>query len=299
MTAETDVMSNEKPQDEENTDNAEINKMEEPENAIKGIYEIPKVLKEEGVKQPLVYVVNTINGKERTVVLLGETHTANKAEERAASRILPYFKHIACEGVDVEGFIEGRFFFWVMEHIMTPIISILIFWERRSSKNLNSLAQAGEYRNVKTKNILMLEKGWKPSIRTRIFFIVLPLLFIRSVYMFTSTGVEVAKNDGALGLAIYFGMLFFAIALLEIVPIVKDIIKFLVSLVFDYVFDLGPSRERIMVKNLVDAMNTDEAMDEVIVLTGSGHTMPIAKRLKKKYGFVEKRFANPYLQNVK
>ena len=122
-----------------------ISKVLEPENAIKSIAEIPMVLEEEKVKQPIIYLTNTINGKKRDVVLMGEIHIATEGETRAANRILPYFKYLGCEGVDVRGFIEGRLFFWFMDNIIDRFIWILFFGEKRSKKNKSSLDKAKEY----------------------------------------------------------------------------------------------------------------------------------------------------------
>ena len=45
-----------------------------------------------------------------------------------------------------------------------------------------------------------------------------------------------------------------------------------------------------MAKNLIAELNENKMIDNVLVLTGSSHTKPIAKILKNKYGFVEKDF---------
>ena len=272
-----------------NTITADIDvvKVDEPENVIKNIDEIPKVFEEEGVKQPIVYLKNTINGKERDVVLIGETHIATKGEERAAGRILAYFQHIGCEGVDVKGFIEGRVFFWIFYNLMYPIISLFIFWQRRSKKNMSFLGKAYEYRDTGTKNVLSLEKGWKPSIRTRFFFIASPIIFLYTVYDMTANSVKVAQTEGGGAALIYIAFVFLFIAACEILPVVKHVFRFISDFVFDYIFDLGPSRERIMVKNMIAEMNANETIDEMIILSGSKHTPSLAKLLKKKYGFVE------------
>jgi hypothetical protein len=83
----------------------------ESENVIKSCTEISQVLRDDSVKQPVIYLSGTIKGIDHNVTLLGETHVATKNEARAASRILPYFKYFGCEGIDVEGFAEGRLYF--------------------------------------------------------------------------------------------------------------------------------------------------------------------------------------------
>lgn len=298
-----------------------ISKISESEKVIKSSAEIPQVLKEENVKQPVIYLNNIVKGKKRNVVLLGETHIATKGEEHAACRILPYFKYIGCEGVDVEGFIEGRFFFWVMDHMMSPVISMLSFWERRSKKNKSPIEKAHEYSDLKmrkalmfdkayecsdlkmrnplmfdkaheysdlkTTNILMLEKGWKPSIRARIFFVTFPLLFIGYVFLFAINSVSVVNNHGGWWFLIYIFSIVLFVELFDNIPVLKYILGFVINLAFDYVFDIGPSRDRNMTKNLNSELNKNETIDEIIVLTGSNHTRPIAKILKNKYGFVE------------
>ncbi len=266
-------------------------KVLEPENSIKSIAEIPQVLKDEGVKQPIIYLIKTIDGIERDVVLLGETHIATKGEERAYSRILPFFKCLGCEGIEVEGFIEGKFVFWAM-HYVHYIMGVLFYFDRRSQKNKSSLDKADEYYDSesKTKRVLFLEKGWKPSIRTRIFFVALPVLFIWYTFLLAVTSVNVVSNHGDLWvLADIVGAILFVI-LLEKTPVLKEIFRLIFGFIIGYVFDLGPSRNRNMTKNLVAELNENKTTDNVLVLTGSDHTKPIAKILKKKYGFVEKKF---------
>lgn len=123
----------------------------EPENSIKSIDEIPRVMDEEGVEQPVIYLEDNIKGKKRKVVLLGETHIATEGEERAAGRILSHFKYIGCEGIDTATFIEGRFYFWVMEHIIDPFLIPLIFLGKRSNGNKSFLETAQDYRDSKKK----------------------------------------------------------------------------------------------------------------------------------------------------
>lgn len=290
MTTKKVVVSNNGLSENSIASDSKTSKATKSENVIKSIAEIPQVLKEENVKQPVIYLSNTIKGKERNVVLLGETHIATKEEERAVSRILPYFKYLSCEGVDVKGFIEGRFFFWIMDNIVGPLFSILSLWERRSKKNKSSIDKAYEYRDSKTKKVFMLEKGWKPSIRMRIFFIAFPVFIFRTMFMFAISSVEVASNYGGGGVLMYIVSIAFFVALFEKMPLLKDILGFIIDLILDYVFDLGPSRDRNMTKNLVVELNKNETIEEIIVLTGSNHTSSIAKLLKKKYGFVEKSF---------
>ena len=263
----------------------------EPENSIKSIAEIPQVLKKEGVKQPTIYLIKTIKGTERDVVLLGETHIATKREERAYSGILPFFKCLGCEGIDIEGFIEGKFFFWAM-HYIHYIMGIFFYLDGRSKKNKSSLDKAAEYYNseLETKHILFLEKGWKPSIRTRIFFIALPILIICSLLQIVTESIDVASDQGGLwAIANIVGVMVFVI-LLEKIPILKEVSRLIFGFIIGYVFDLGPSRNRNMAKNLIAELNENKMIDNVLVLTGSSHTKPIAKILKNKYGFVEKDF---------
>ncbi len=274
-----------------------IEKVIESENVIKSSAEIPQVLKEENVKQPVIYLSGKIKGKERKVVLLGETHIATKGEERVAKRILPYFKYIGCEGINVEEFIEGKFYFWLRRHIIDPFIVIIVTFcvrEKRSNENKSFIAKASEYYDSETKTVLMLEEGWKPGLRTRLYFIsFLPLLviilfwIISSASALTVTGAAIARNDG-LGWAIapVFVAVFLA-ALINKLLISMNIRMFLFDFIYNYVFDIGPSREKFMIKNLVAALNEDESIDEFVGLTGSAHTRPMAKILKNKYGFVE------------
>ncbi|MCK4525083.1 MAG: hypothetical protein KAU07_01460 [Candidatus Andersenbacteria bacterium] len=263
----------------------------EPENSIKSIAEILQVLKKEGVKQPTIYLSKTIKGIERDVVLLGETHIATKKEERAYSRILPFFKCLGCEGIDVEEFIEGKFFFWAM-HYIHYIMGIFFYIDGRSKKNKSSLDKAAEYYNseLETKHVLSLEKGWKPSIRTRILFIAFPVLIIHSMLQIATESIDVANDQGGLwAIANIVGFIVFVV-LLKKMPIIKEVSRFLFNFIIGYVFDLGPSRNRNMAKNLVTELNENKIIDNVLVLTGSIHTKPIAKILKKKYGFTEKDF---------
>ncbi|MCK5085648.1 hypothetical protein KAK05_02980, partial [Candidatus Parcubacteria bacterium] len=199
-------------------------KVLEPENSIKSIAEISQVLKEEGVKQPTIYLNKTIKGIERDVVLLGETHIATKREERAYSRILPFFKCLGCEGVDIEGFIEGKFFFWAM-HYIHYIMGIFFYLDGRSKKNKSSLDKAAEYYNseLKTKHILSLEKGWKPSIRTRVFFVALPILIICSMLQIATESIDIANDQGSLWAIVNIvGVMVFVI-LLGKIPVLKEV----------------------------------------------------------------------------
>lgn len=260
-----------------------------PENVIKNIWEIPQVLKEEGVKQPIIYLTKTIRGEERNVVVLGETHIATKKEERAADRIIPYFKHIGCEGLDIEGFIEGKFFFFIMHYIIYPFISIVFFLGMRSQKNISFIQKAYEY----CEEVLSLEKGWKPSIRTRICFFVFPILFIWEIYSFATGSINIANEHGNEQALVHIITIIFLAVLLVKMPILKNIADFIFDFILGYIFDLGPSRERNMTKNLVTELNDNIKIGEIMILTGSAHTKPIAKILKKKYGFVEKKFQEP------
>lgn len=261
-----------------------------PENVIKSIAEIPQVLEKENVKQPVIYLSSTIKGKECDVVLLGETHIATKGEEQAANRILPYFRHIGCEGVDIKGFIEGRFFFWAMEHIVSHLVSILSFREKRSKKNKSFLDKAYEYYESETKEVFMLERGWKPSVRIRIFSVAFPVFIFKTISDFAIITAEVAINHNMGGFLIYIISVALFVVLFEKMPILKDILRFIIRIVLNYVFDLSPSRERNMIKNLIADLNADKAIDEIIILTGAYHTPRIAKVLKSKYGFIEKSF---------
>jgi hypothetical protein len=258
----------------------------EPENAIISIAEIPQVLKEEKVQQPVIYLTKIIEDKERNVVLLGETHIATKGEERAAGRILPYFKCIGCEGLNVEGYIEGKFFFLVMHYIINPFFGIVFFLGRRSENNKSFIEKAYEYCD----KVLLLEKGWKPSIRTRIFFVALPILFIREMYFFATSSIDIASEHGSWQVIVNIASIMLIVILLEKMPVLKNISRYIFGFILGYIFDLGPSRERNMTKNLIAELNKDETIDTAIVLTGSNHTRPIAKILKNKYGFVEKDF---------
>lgn len=261
---------------------------EENKNVIRDIDEIPHILQEEGVSQPLVYLTGAVGAVERRVVLLGETHVATAKEERAAERILPHFGLIGCEGVDVTGFLEGRMFFWFIEHILNHVIGILSFF-RRSDKYKSFIDTAREYDKTGVLQVLDLEKGWKPSIRIRIFFIVFPLYVLYSLATYTTDSVEVVSTHGGVGLVyvLLYPLLFFVV--FDKVPLLRDILLLPVDFVFDYVFDLGPSRNRNMVRNLLEALEKDGAAEEVLVLTGSAHTKAIAKLLKKKQGFVERK----------
>ena len=89
---------------------------------------------------------------------------------------------------------------------------------------------------------------------------------------------------------IYIVSIVLFVEFFEKIPVLRYILRFVINLVFDYVFDIGPSRDRNMTKNLNSELNKNETIDEIIVLTGSSHTRPIAKILKNKYGFVEKSF---------
>lgn len=274
------------------TDDSEINESTGLKNTIRNISEIPQVLEEEGVKQPVIHLSNIIKDKKRIVVIMGETHIATKGEERAANRILPYFKYFGCEGVDVKGFIEGKFFFWVMDYIVSPLVSILSFHEKRSKKNKSFIDRACEYHASKTKKVFMLEKGWKPSIRMRIFFVVFPLLLFRSMLMFAINSAKIASDQGSGWALIYIASIVFFVALYDKIPILNNILRFIIGLILDYIFDLGPSRDRNMMKNLIAELNKEEKIGEILVLTGSHHTYSIAEILKNKYGFDEKAFRN-------
>lgn len=269
------------------TPEEDIVEIKEPENPIKSIDEIPEVLEEEEVKQPVIYLENTINGKKRNVVLLGETHIATREEERAAGRILSYFKYISCEGVDTDTFIEGKFFFWIMDHIIGPIMSLLVYRGKRSSGNKSFLDTAQDYRGSKSKKVFMLEEGWRPNIRIRIFSVVFPIWILYSMLTVTATSVGVARDYGGEGFVIYMVELAVFLVLLEKLPLINKILRYIVSFVIDYVFDLGPSRNRNMMKNLITELNNDGAIGEIIVVSGSGHTRSLAKLLKNKYGFVQ------------
>lgn len=74
------------------------------------------------------------------------------------------------------------------------------------------------------------------------------------------------------------------------VPVMWKILSYPIGLIFDYGFDLGPSRNRYMAQSLDTRLRSDAEITEIIVLTGSHHTRPISKILKKKYGFIEKSF---------
>ncbi len=288
-------------------------------NIIKKPAEISQVFKEENVKQPVIYLSTINEGKKSNVILLGENHLATKGEERAAGRILPYFKYFGCEGVNIEGFVEGRIFSWVMDHIMSPLVSISSFRERRSKKNKSFIDKTYEYAydeveifldrqsdhidnhekqkknsdktydydNILKKKIFMLENGWKPGIRMRAFFIAIPTLFIISLLSITTSTININSEYGNGWALIYIICLIFFVMFSDKIPLLKNMIGVMVCFMFDYLFDIGPSRNRNMAKNLVTILNTNKDIDEIIVLTGSSHTFPIAKILKNKYGFVE------------
>lgn len=261
----------------------------EPENVIKSADEISQVLREENVKQPVIYLDGIIKGKDRNIVLLGETHIATKNEERAAGRILPYFKYFGCEGIDIEGFIEGRLFFWFMDHILNHFSSILYIGERRSNKNKSFIDKGYEYRDSKTKKVFNLEKGWKPSIRMRIFFVIFPTFIIWDIYTLTTGTIDIAGEYGISSALVQIVGIVLIVTMFDKIPILKEIIRFILDITLDYVFDLGPSRNRNMTKNLIDILSKHKTISEILALTGSNHTRPIAKILISKYGFVEKR----------
>lgn len=249
-------------------------------------------MKEEGVEQPLIYLSKAIDGEECTVVLMGETHIATKEEERAADRVLPYFRYIGCEGVSFEGLIEGRFILWVMDHIILPWHSFFSYREKRSRKNKNSISRAYEYYGSKTKKMIMLEEGWKPNARMRIFFIAIPILLfgsaVSAIMLAIGSIAFVDAYDNEYALAYIVGaMLFFHYA--DKIPILGGITKYIAKYFLSCLTDSSPSRESNMVKNLITELK-EAKIDEIIVLTGSRHTIPIATILKNQYGFVEKRF---------
>ncbi|MDD3190812.1 MAG: hypothetical protein PHI66_03935 [Candidatus Pacebacteria bacterium] len=258
---------------------------------IENIKEIPRILEKENVKQPLVYLGGDVNGERRMIVLVGEIHIASKKEEKASDRILPYFHYIGCEGVDVKGFVEGRIFFFIMDTIINPLLNIFYYLGKRSVRNKSSIRKA---QGLENKKLLMLEKGWKPSIRTRIFFITIPTLFFWTVFDIAKGGAEIANsNGGEWGAAFIAGIIISSIfisKLLHAIPIIRDIHEYIMNFIFDYIFDLGSSRNRNMIENLITELNRDKLMKEVLILTGAQHTIPLAKILKKKYNFIEKRF---------
>ena len=118
------------------------NKVQEVNDVIASIAEVPLVVK--GTSLPVIHLSKEINGIKRNVVMLGETHIATKKEAIAVSRIMPFFKNFGCEGVDTKGFVEGRIFFWLMEHVFNYFASFISFG-RRSKKNKNSLDLANDY----------------------------------------------------------------------------------------------------------------------------------------------------------
>lgn len=139
----------------------------------------------------------------------------------------------------------------------------------------------------KKKKVFMLEEGWRPNIRIRLFCVILPVWIIYSILQTIAGGVEVAVDYGAGGLLVFILELVIAIVVIEKMPLINKIIKYTISFIIDYVFDLGPSRNRNMLKNLIAEMNNDDAINEIVMVTGSGHTRALAKLLKTKYGFVQ------------
>jgi hypothetical protein len=258
----------------------------ESENVIKNRAEISQVLIDENVEQPVIYLNGTIEGIDHYVTLLGETHIASKNEERAAGRILPYFKYFGCEGICVEGFVEGRLFFWFVDHILSHI---LFLGQGRSNKNKSFIEEAYEYRDSETKKLFMLENGWKPNTRMRIFFVVFPVLAIMDIYNIATSTIDITGKYDFPAL-VYIACIIFIVAKYDKIPILKEIGGFISRIVLNYVFDLGPSRNRNMTKNLIGILSEHKMINEIIVLTGSSHTRPIAKILISKYGFVEKSF---------
>ena len=102
--------------------------------------------------------------------------------------------------------------------------------------------------------------------------------------------IDIANDQGSLWAIVNIvGVMVFVI-LLGKIPVLKEVSRLIFGFIIGYVFDLGPSRNRNMAKNLVIELNKNKRTDNVLVLTGSSHTKSIAKILKKKYGFVEKNF---------
>lgn len=169
-----------------------------PCDTIQDISGIPQVLREEKVDQPAICLSKTIGAKERTVILIGETHVATRSEERAASRIIPYFGHIGCEGIFLRGFSEGKFYTRIMDHI-EPFLTYLIFLGKRSKKYKGFLDTAYAYRDNKEKDVALLEDGWKPSMRMRLFLILFPLYLLVSIAEVLRGGATLAYHQDITG----------------------------------------------------------------------------------------------------
>ena len=266
-----------------------FSKVEEPKNVITSISEIPSVVK--GTSLPVFRLTKKVNGTNREVIMLGETHIATSMEAKAVSRIMPYFTNFGCEGIDVNDFIEGKFFFWFMNKIAYPFNYILSF-RKRSKKNKNSLSLAEDYAmDIRAeKRIISLEKGWRPSFRLRSFFVLFPLYFLWSMFSIGSSSVVIGSEQGwQWAIAYIGGTVLFWLSLLYI-PVIKHVASFTINLIFDYVFDVAPSRNRNMSKNLLTTLERDNSINIILVLTGRAHVKPMIKILKNKYGFVEKDF---------
>lgn len=220
---------------------------------------------------------------DQTVVLLGESHLATKAEALAGARIVPYFDHVGCEGVDLQGFFEGRVFFWFMRTVIYPLIDL---FTGRSKKNKSPIAQAEIPPLFEVKrNVISLETGWKPGIRVRLFSLVFPLLTVLGVVSFFISSAQAVANQ----MPWHYWLWVLLWILAPWVPGVRNVLMFLMGLFLRHIVGLGPSRERNMVRNLMLALRED-AISEVLVTSGRAHTRPLANLLKREHGFVEVPF---------
>lgn len=261
-----------------------------PEDAITSLGEIPQALAHED--NPAIRLVARINGIERDVVLLGETHVATEGESKAARRIIPFFRCIGVEGVNVADLPEGKIFFWFLKWLMLPLVFVLNLFsrEKRSKKNVSSIEQIRDIDCALRgdKVVVRLEDGWRPNLRMRAFFVLFPLSYVYSV---VSTMLDTAETVAAADGSSILRSALIVVAMIAAfkMPVLGDAIKFVFSrVILGYVFGLGPSREKYMAKSAVAFLEGNDAADRMLIVTGKAHTKRIAKILQRKYSFVQR-----------
>lgn len=253
-----------------------------PEDAIKNISEIPGLL--ENTELPAVHLTGQVAGIARSVVLVGEVHIATKEESRAAKRIIPYFSCIGIESVDVRGFISGRIFNSFLDKITYPIVNVIT---KRSSKNKSLIDIAYSFVFADQKQVMPLEKGWKPGLRTRIFFVGFPLLFMYAVVSFVRNMKKATRELNPrviLNLVVYFILERIVTKIAKLVGLSHI---FSLSRLFAWVTDLGPSRNRNMIRNTIGFLTENRDETSMLILTGRAHTKDMASILCDKHGFVD------------
>lgn len=256
--------------------------------SIKSLSEIPGLV---GGTEEMVakHLVVKVQGRKKDVVLLGENHLATENESRSSAKIIAYFECVGFEGIDVSEFIEGRVLFWFRENFLRKIFE-LVSLGKRAGKHESSatIAESLNWKYKRKVKVIELEKGWKPGFRARLFMWVMPLTTIYAFIVGVSLSIRVTGDatggefGSLVGVLVELGLFWVA----SKIPIFRRLAWLVFGFLLNVIFDLGPSRERIMVKNTWKALS-DVKIGKMVITTGRGHTDALAKLFKEKHGAVD------------